>query len=212
MKPRLKRVLGHVEEEALKKLKKCLIGTLATSDVPLQSKAKKSVEYSLGSSLDPSSVPDHSTAQTNGSHFNCIEEDEVAKAICLEKRSLVNELSSKINVMTSLEEKVFLGNLQFEELSPLNNLKTSIPNQISSETVPSISNVNSVEAFGPSTQLDRQVVRWDDVVTKNLVSQGDRVGEDLTQLHNRNLVLDPCTGQEGCEAPFRRNLTDEEMA
>ncbi|KAL4366696.1 hypothetical protein GQ457_05G034330 [Hibiscus cannabinus] len=181
------------------------------SDVPLQSKAKKSVEYSLGSSSDPSSVPDHSTAQTNGSRFNCIEEDEVAKAICLEKGSLVNEFSSEINAMTSLGEKVFLGNLQFEELSPLNNLKTSIPNQISSEAVPSISNVNSVEAFGPSTQLDHQVVRWVDVVTKNLVSQGDRVGEDLTQLHNRNLVLDPCTGQEGCEASFRRNPTDEEV-
>ncbi|KAL4364313.1 hypothetical protein GQ457_04G009840 [Hibiscus cannabinus] len=244
MKPRLKRVLGHVEEEALKKLEKCLIGTMATvcstcqvqdrlqawglndvtvkymggfdelglnfhpkqSDVPLQSKAKKSVEYSLGSSSNPSSVPDHSTAQTNGSRFNCIEEDEVAKAIWL-----VNEFSSEINAMTSLEEKVFLGNLQFEELSPLNNLKTSIPNQISSEAVPSISNVNSVEAFGPSTQLDHQVVRWVDVVTKNLVSQGVRVGEDLTQLHNRNLVLDPCTGQEGCEAPFRRNPTDEEV-
>ncbi|KAK9042799.1 hypothetical protein V6N11_071156 [Hibiscus sabdariffa] len=136
------------------------------SDVPLQSKAKKSVEYSLGSSSDPSSVPDHSTAQTNGSRFNFIEEDEVAKAICLEKGPLVNELSSEINAMTSLGEKVFLGNLQFEgeELSPLNNLKTSIPNQISSEAVPSISNVNSVEAFGPSTQLDRQVVRWVDVV------------------------------------------------
>ncbi|KAL4347950.1 hypothetical protein GQ457_17G017560 [Hibiscus cannabinus] len=181
------------------------------SDVPLQSKAKKSVEYSLGSSSDPSSVPDHSTAQTNGSRFNCIEEDEVAKAICLEKGSLVNEFSSEINAMTSLGEKVFLGNLQFEELSPLNNLKTSIPNQISSEAVPIISNVNSVEAFGPSTQLDHQVVRWVDVVTKNLVSQGVRVGEDLTQLHNRNLVLDPCTGQEGCEAPFRRNPTDEEV-
>ncbi|KAL4387838.1 hypothetical protein GQ457_09G008020 [Hibiscus cannabinus] len=197
MKPRLKRVLGHVEEEALKKLEKCLIGTMATvcstcqvqdhlhawglndvtvkymggfdelglnfhpkqSDVPLQSKAKKSVEYSLGSSSDPSSVPDHSTAQTNGIRFNCIEEDEVAKAICL-----VNEFSSEINAMTSLGEK-----------------------------------------------LDHQVVRWVDVVTKNLVSQGVRVGEDLTQLHNRNLVLDPCTGQEGCEAPFRRNPTYEEV-
>ncbi|KAK8632342.1 hypothetical protein V6N13_072736 [Hibiscus sabdariffa] len=29
-KPRLKRVLGHVDEEALKKLEKCLIGTMAT--------------------------------------------------------------------------------------------------------------------------------------------------------------------------------------
>ncbi|KAK9014936.1 hypothetical protein V6N11_006071 [Hibiscus sabdariffa] len=151
------------------------------SDVPLQSKAKKSVEYSLGSSLDPSSVPDHATAQINESRFNCIGEDEVAKAIYLEKGSLVNEFSSEINVGTS-------------------------------EAVRSVLNVNSVEAFGPSTQLDRQVVRWVDVVTKNLVSQGDKVGEDLTQLHNRNLVLDPCTGQEGCEAPLQRNPADEEMA
>ncbi|KAK8686066.1 hypothetical protein V6N13_125093 [Hibiscus sabdariffa] len=29
MKPRLKRVLGHVDEEALKNLEKCLIGTMA---------------------------------------------------------------------------------------------------------------------------------------------------------------------------------------
>ncbi|KAK8631082.1 hypothetical protein V6N13_079846 [Hibiscus sabdariffa] len=100
------------------------------SDVPLQSKAKKSVEYSLGSSLDPSSVPDHATAQINESRFNCIGKDEVAKAICLEKGSLINEFSSEINVGTSLGEK---------------------------EAIRSILNVNSVEAFGPSTQLDRQV-------------------------------------------------------
>ncbi|KAK9002441.1 hypothetical protein V6N11_025119 [Hibiscus sabdariffa] len=121
------------------------------SVVPLQSKTKKSVEYSPRSSSDPSSVPDHSTAQTNGSRFNCNGEDEVAKAICLEKGSLVDEFSSEINVVASLGEKVFLGNLQPEEIPPLNNLETSIPNQISSEAVRSVSNVNSVEAFGPGT-------------------------------------------------------------
>ncbi|KAK8595354.1 hypothetical protein V6N13_016729 [Hibiscus sabdariffa] len=39
------------------------------SDVPLQSKAKKSVEYSSESSSDPSSVPVHCTTQTNESRL-----------------------------------------------------------------------------------------------------------------------------------------------
>ncbi|KAK8639923.1 hypothetical protein V6N13_138289 [Hibiscus sabdariffa] len=157
------------------------------SVVSLQSKAEKSVEYSPRSSSDPSSVPDHSTAQNDGSRFNCNGEREMAKAICLEKGSFADEFSSEINVVTSLGEK------------------------ISNKAVRSVLNVNFVEAFESSTQLDRQVVRWVDAVAKNLLSQGDRTGEGLTQLHNQNLDLDPGTGQEGYEAPFRRNPTDEEM-
>ncbi|KAL4312579.1 hypothetical protein GQ457_01G025640 [Hibiscus cannabinus] len=245
LKPRLKRVLGLVEEEALKKLEKCLISTVETlcsagqvddrlqtwglnnvtikdlggsrfiievqvdelehtfhpkqSIVPLQSKDKERVEYSSESSSDSFSGSDLSTAHANGSRINYFEEDETAKAICLGKGSLSNAFSAELNVERALGEKDFLGNLQSEEVLSFNNMENSNPNQFSNEAVCSNLNDYHVEACGPSTQLGRQMVSWADVVAKNLVSQGVKAGEALTQVHNRNLELDPGRGQAGCE-------------
>ncbi|KAK8648313.1 hypothetical protein V6N13_129070 [Hibiscus sabdariffa] len=70
--------------------------------VPLQSKAKMTVDCSPESSSDSSSVSDHYTVSTNRSRSNCNGEDEVAKAICLEKGPLVDEISSKLNAGRSL--------------------------------------------------------------------------------------------------------------
>ncbi|KAK8561272.1 hypothetical protein V6N12_048346 [Hibiscus sabdariffa] len=164
-KPCLKRVLGHVEDEALRKLNKCLIGSMATvcstsqvedrlhcvtvkymggckflidimdqelfsqlqvqewailkevlseveswtdlfhlperitwiqSVAPNHSQAKKNVEFSSESSSDSSSDSVQSTAPTNKTHFNCNGEDEVAKAICSEKVSLVDVSSGDL--------------------------------------------------------------------------------------------------------------------
>ncbi|KAK9002504.1 hypothetical protein V6N11_025178 [Hibiscus sabdariffa] len=145
LKPRLKRVLWFVEEEALKKLKKCLIDTMETlcntcqvddhlqtwglnnftikdiggcrfiievqldelehtlhpkqSTVPLQSKDKKRVEYSSESSSDSFSGSNHSTAHANRSRNNYFEEDEMAKAICLEKKILGQQVFLEVTLL-----------------------------------------------------------------------------------------------------------------
>ncbi|KAL4367862.1 hypothetical protein GQ457_05G017820 [Hibiscus cannabinus] len=67
--------------------------------------------------------------------------------------------------------------------------KKTFPKKVSNEAVHSESNV-ATQAHRPSTQLDRPVgenniISWADVVAKNLVAQGDGVGEDVTQLQNR---------------------------
>ncbi|KAL4377449.1 hypothetical protein GQ457_02G034240 [Hibiscus cannabinus] len=151
------------------------------SVAPNHSQAKKNVEFSSYSSSD--SV--QSTAPANKTHFNCNGEDEVAKAICSEKVSLVDVSSSDINEGRSLGEKDLLRNLQSDELSSHNQMEKNI----FQEAVHSESNV-ATQAHRPSTQLDRPVgenniISWADVVAKNLVAQGDGVGEDVTQLQNR---------------------------
>ncbi|KAK8982518.1 hypothetical protein V6N11_046438 [Hibiscus sabdariffa] len=212
--PRLKRVLGHVDEEALKKLEKCLIGTMATRDVPLQSKAKMTVDCSPESSSDSSSVSDHYTGSTNRSRSNCNGEDEVAKTICLEKGPLVDEISSKLNAGRSLGETVFLGNIQSQEMQPPNQMENSIPFQTSSEAVRSVLNVTSAEAIGPYIKVDHPVVSWADVAARHTLeqtSQGDRAGEVITRTHNQNGELDPVTGSEGYEAHSQRIPADKAM-
>ncbi|KAK8548760.1 hypothetical protein V6N12_061666 [Hibiscus sabdariffa] len=207
-KPRLKRVLGHVDEEVLKKLEKCLIGTMA------KSKAKMIVDRSLESSSDSSSVPDHYTGATNMSRSNCNGEDEVARAICLEKGPLVDVISSKLNAGRSLGETIFLGNIQSQEMQPPNQMKNSNPFQTSSEAVRSVLSVTSVEAIGPYIQVDHPVVSWVDVVARHTpeqMSQGDRAGEVITRMHNQNRELDPVTGPEGCEAHSHRIPADKAM-
>ncbi|KAK8487300.1 hypothetical protein V6N13_093429 [Hibiscus sabdariffa] len=128
------------------------------STVPLQSKDKQRVEYSSESSSDSFSGSDLSTAHANGSRINYFEEDEMAKAICLEKGSLSNAFSAELNVERALGEKLFLENLQSEEMLSFNNMENSNPNQFSNETVCSNLNDYHVEACGPFTQLGCQVV------------------------------------------------------
>ncbi|KAK8609495.1 hypothetical protein V6N13_061943 [Hibiscus sabdariffa] len=155
---------------------------LKQSIVPLQSKAKMIVDHSPESLLESSSVPDQSSGSTNKSRSNCIGEDEVAKAICLEKGSLVVKNVSELNAGRSLGEKIFLGNIQSEEVQPLNQMKNSISVQASNEAVRSVLNVTSIEACEPSIQVDRPMVRWVDVVARHMqeqMSPGDKAANKV---------------------------------
>ncbi|KAK8609490.1 hypothetical protein V6N13_061938 [Hibiscus sabdariffa] len=153
---------------------------LNQSVVSIQSKDKNRVNQSSESSSGYSSAHVLSTALMNGSHSFCIEEDEVAKAICLEKASLVDVSLAKLNS--------------------------------ESEAVHSALNATTMKALGPSSQVDRPLVSWADIVAKILVIQGDKVGEELTQLHNRNIELDPILDRESCDTPIRIFTSDEERA
>ncbi|KAK8690674.1 hypothetical protein V6N13_074205 [Hibiscus sabdariffa] len=234
-KPCRKRILGHVEEEAIRKLKKCLVGTMATvcstsqvedrlqtwglNDVTvkymggckfligikdqelssrlqiqewailkeiftevetwtnlfhlperitwIQARAKKIVNNSSESSLDFSPHSVHSTTPTNDTFFNCNGEDEVTKAICLKKASLINVYSTNINERRSLGEKDFLGNAQSVELPLQKHLEIPISMQVFNEAVCRDFNANSPKELGPPALLNRPTLRWADVVANN---------------------------------------------
>ncbi|KAK8609487.1 hypothetical protein V6N13_061935 [Hibiscus sabdariffa] len=150
---------------------------LNQSVVSIQPKDKNRVNQSSESSSGYSSAHVLSTASMNGSCCFCIEEDEVAKEICLEKASLVDVSSAKLNYERQLGERVFLGNIHSEEKPSLFLLENSNPIQASSEAVRSALNATTMKALGPSSQVDCPLVSWDDIVAKILVSPGDRVGE-----------------------------------
>ncbi|KAK8686067.1 hypothetical protein V6N13_125094 [Hibiscus sabdariffa] len=176
--------------------------------------AKMTIDRSLESSLDSSSVLDNYTCSTNRSRSNCNGEDEVAKAIFLEKVPLVDEILSKLNAERSLGETVFLGNIQSQEMQPPNQMKNSIPFQTSSEAVHNVLNVTSAEEIGHYIQVNHPVVSWADVVARHTLEQmrqGDRASEVITRTHNQNGELDPVTGSEGCEAHSRRIPADKAM-
>ncbi|KAK9024410.1 hypothetical protein V6N11_004572 [Hibiscus sabdariffa] len=83
----------------------------------------KNVVASLKSSSDSSSGSIQSTASSSG---NCIGEDEVANAICLGKKPLV-EVPSTFNESRSLSEEDLLGNFNPTELpsfKPLGNVSS----------------------------------------------------------------------------------------
>ncbi|KAK8607197.1 hypothetical protein V6N13_052941 [Hibiscus sabdariffa] len=158
--------------------------------VPLQSKAKMTVDRSPKSSSDSSSVPDQYTCSTNMSRSNCNGEDEVARAIFLENLPLVNAISSKLNAGISLREKT------------------------SSEAVHSVLNVTSTETIELYIQVDLPMISWTGVVARHTLeqtSQGDRASEVIARMPNQNGELDPVTSLEGCEAHSRRIPIDKVM-
>ncbi|KAK8986987.1 hypothetical protein V6N11_055304 [Hibiscus sabdariffa] len=92
------------------------------------------------------------------------------------------------------------------------NAQRTKKRRASSEAVHSALNATTMKALGPSSQVDRPLVSWADIVAKILVIQGDKVGEELTQLHNRNIELDPILDRESCDTPIRIFTSDEERA
>ncbi|KAK8986985.1 hypothetical protein V6N11_055302 [Hibiscus sabdariffa] len=166
LKASLARFSDNLEDRKSEKMK---------SVVSIQPKDKNRVNQSSESSSGYSSAHVLSTASMNGSCCFCIEEDEVAKEICLEKASLVDVSSAKLNYERQLGERVFLGNIHSEEKPSLFLLENSNPIQASSEAVRSALNATTMKALGPSSQVDCPLVSWDDIVAKILVSPGDRV-------------------------------------
>ncbi|KAK8617587.1 hypothetical protein V6N13_080497 [Hibiscus sabdariffa] len=232
-KPCLKRILGHVEEEAIRKLKRRFIGKTT----------KRCNTSQVEDRLLARGLKDVSVKFMGGCSFLIdLNAQELRNNMHLHELAILKEVFNEVNTWSdlfhsserttwiqvtgvpphywnltkfkrrTLGEIEVLGKDHCFEFPRLNKSNLPMMLQTCKGAICKSNSMRLTEENEPIGWVNRLKASWAGIVSKNIGCQGDRAREDISHKLFRNAEMSFALGHEECFGSLERNPTIEDKA